>query len=86
MIIMVERFLNVQIERGTNEALVLSVETLIISVVGYFLLVWQTFQDFILRYPWIILVIVLINIFLGRWGGLRLTEYVRFRKLLNGKK
>jgi len=87
MIILVERFLNVQIERGGKEALVLSVETLVISIIGYFILVWQAFQNFIFTYPWIVLVIILINIFLGRWTGLRLSEYIRFRGLLeNGKK
>lgn len=87
MIILVERFLNVQIERGGKEALILSVETLVISIVGYFILVWHAFQNFILTYPWIVLVIILINIFLGRWTGLRLTEYIRFREIFsNGKK
>src|SRR4030065_1650384 len=83
MIILVERFLNVQIERGGKEALILSVETLIISIVGYFILVWHTFQNFILTYPWIVLVIILINILLGRWTGLRLTEYIRFREIFS---
>jgi hypothetical protein len=87
MIILVERFLAVQIERGTNEALVLSVETLLISIAGYFILVWQSLQNFILIYPWVVLFIIVINIFLGRWTGLRLTEYLRFKELFkDGKK
>jgi hypothetical protein len=87
MIILVERFLAVQIERGTQESLVLSVETLLISIAGYFILVWQTLQNFIFNYPWVILFIILINIFLGRWTGLRLTEYFRFKELFkDGKK
>ena len=87
MIILVERFLAVQIERGTQEALVLSVETLLISIAGYFILVWHVLQDFILTYPWVVLFIILINIVLGRWTGLRLTEYVRFKELFDdGKK
>lgn len=86
MIILIERFLNVQIERGTNEAAILSIETLIISIGGYFLLVWHSLQNFILTYPWIVLLIILVNVFLGRWTGLRLTEYVRFKGLLQSDK
>lgn len=83
MIILVERFVEVQIEKGYKEAALLTVETLIIAIAGYFLLIWQKFQDLILHYPGIVLLILLtLNIILGRWTGLRAVEYWRFRKLL----
>jgi len=87
MIILVERFVNAQIERGFEDAATLTLETLAISVVGYFILVWQSLQNFILHYPWIVLIIILLNLILGRWSGLRLMEYIRFREVLrHGKK
>jgi len=33
-------------------------------------------------YPWIILLSVPINIFLGKWTGLRLSEYLRFKEVI----
>lgn len=87
MIILVERFVNAQIERGADEAAKLTLETLVISIVGYFILVWKPLQAFILTYPWVVLIIILLNIILGRWSGLRLMEYIRFREVLRyGKK
>jgi len=87
MVILVERFVEVQIEKGYREAGILTLETLIIAIAGYFLLNWQNFQNFILHYPGIVLVILLVlNIILGRWAGLRLAEYWRFRKLIREKK
>lgn len=82
MITLAEKFIAVQIEKGLKTAIALSVETLIISIVGYYILRWQNLQQLVFFYPQIILAALAINIFLGRWNGLRLTEYLRFKELL----
>lgn len=81
MITLVERFVTAQIEKGILEATKLSVETLFLSVVGYFVLSWDPLREFILAYPEIILVTIILNIILGKWTGLRLSEYYRFREI-----
>jgi len=86
MIILVERFINVQIERGFSQATLLTLETLAISVFCYFLMVSQNVQNLVLHYPGIILGVILFNLIIGRWTGLRLTEYFRFRKVLKPEK
>ncbi len=86
MIILVERFINVQIERGFGTATLLTFETLAISIFCYFLLVSQGVQNFVLHYPGIILLVILFNLIIGRWTGLRLTEYFRFKQVLKPKK
>lgn len=85
MIILVERITDYQVERGTNQALILTLETLIISVVCYFLMVSDYVQNLIFTFPGIILIFILINILLGRWTGLRLTEYFRFNSIIRPK-
>jgi len=85
MIILVERFINVQIEKGFNEALILTLETLAISIFCYFLMVSREVKTFILHYPGIILIVILFNLLIGRWTGLRLTEYFRFQQILKSK-
>jgi len=85
MIILVERFTDYQIERGTRQAFILTLETLIISILAYFLMISQNVQSFILTYPGLILVFIIINLLLGRWTGLRLTEYFRFNPLIRPK-
>ncbi len=82
MITLAEKFVATQIEKGTRVALILAVETLIISTIGYFLIQSVFVTDLLLTYPlWIILLTFVINITLGKWSGLRLSEYWRFRKV-----
>lgn len=82
MITIVEKFVVTQIEKGDRTAILLAAETLVISVVGYYLASWTLLIKTIILYPWVILITIPINIILGKWDGLRLTEYVRFREIL----
>ncbi len=82
MIALVEKFVATQIEKGDRAAILLATETLFISLIGYFLARSEWLATLLLSTPWIILLTVPINIFLGRWTGLRLSEYIRFSKLL----
>lgn len=85
MITIAEKFVAVQIEKGTKTALILALETLGISLVGYALISWQSFVSFILSYPWAVLLTIPLNIILGKWTGLRLSEYIRFISVLRQK-
>lgn len=82
MITIVEKFIAVQIEKGDRTAIRLALETLIISLLGYYLASWEILLSFIARYPWAILFTIPINIALGKWTGLRLTEYFRFKEVI----
>lgn len=82
MITIVEKFVATQIEKGNKTALILAGETLIISIIGFYLASWPLLIELLVRYPLVILLTIPINIFLGKWDGLRLTEYLRFREIL----
>lgn len=87
IITLVEKFVAVQIEKGTKTASILALETLIIALVGYILMSQRTFigyniRSFVLAYPFVILLILPLNAFIGKWTGLRLNEYFRFREVL----
>ncbi|MGK2848451.1 MAG: 7TM domain-containing protein [Minisyncoccota bacterium] len=82
MITLSEKFVAVQIEKGYKTASILAVETLIISVVGYYLVSWTLLTSLLLTFPWLIFLTLLINVSLGKWTGLRITEYIRFRKII----
>jgi len=83
MITLVEKFITVQIEKGDKAAIVLALETLLISILGYYIASWSILVKFLAIYPWTVLLTIPINIALGRWTGLRLSEYWRFRKVLS---
>ncbi len=83
MIILVEKFIAAQIERGNREAIILTIETLILSIVCYWIALWPWFQSLVLGYPLLIILgAILVNILLGKWTGLRITELYRFRQVI----
>lgn len=83
MITLVEKFIAAQIERGDREAIILTLETLILSIICYWVALWPWLQSFVFSYPLLtILSTILINILLGKWTGLRLTELYRFRQVI----
>ncbi len=82
LVVIAEKFVAVQIEKGTKTALFLAVETLVVALCGYALLSSQTIQNFVFLHPFAVLLTIPANILLGRWTGLRVTEYIRFRDVL----
>ena len=79
---LVEKFVSIQTDRGIKEAMLLIVETILVSLGAYYVAEWEFLQSKIIAYPEIIFIFIFINIILGRWTGLRLFEYVRFRELI----
>ena len=84
IITLVEKFVTVQVEKGSRTAVTLAIETLIIALIGYAIMspttpIGNAVIGFILKHPLTILLIIPFNLFLGKWTGLRVTEYWRFR-------
>jgi len=83
MITLVEKFIASQIERGRKEAIILTIETLILSIICYWVAIWPWLRDLVLIYPILIITgTIIINVLLGKWTGLRISEYARFRKII----
>lgn len=60
----------------------ISFETLIISILCFLIISVEILQRLLIDNPWLIIFVLIINVFVGRYLGLRLTEYWRFRTLL----
>jgi len=82
MITLVEKFVAVQIEKGNRTALILALETLVISIIGFYIASSKILIQMIVGYPWIILLTIPINVLIGRWTGLRISEYIRFKDVI----
>ena len=82
MITLDEKFVAVQIEKGNRTALILAFETLIISIFGFYIASWELLIHLLVIHPWLIFITIPINIALGKWTGLRLSEYFRFRNVI----
>lgn len=83
LILIGENLLEVQISKGRREASKLIAESLFLAILGWFILSWDWLHQAVLAQPEMFLVLTALgNILLGRFTGLRLLEYKRFRKLL----
>lgn len=81
LILLSEKTVAVQLSRGPQEAFVITSMTLLLAIIGFLILSSETVRSFILLYPELILALVPINIIMGRYFGLRLTEFFRFSTL-----
>jgi hypothetical protein len=58
-------------------------ETLAIAIVSLAIFSIPFIQELLLNNPWILALIVLVNLLVGNYKGLRLTEFIRFRSILD---
>lgn len=80
-----EKFLSAQSEEGLKGALSGVLTTIIIAIAAYYLVVWATFTNLIMSWPELVIAPLIGLIILGRFTGLRLSEYFRFRSLFKEK-
>ncbi|EKE05019.1 MAG: hypothetical protein ACD_19C00426G0041 [uncultured bacterium] len=84
--LLVEDFTKIQLGKSFKTAITLTTQTLILSLISYLFLTYQPFQKLVLSNPEIsLLSTFVIDIILGKYLGLRVMEYWRFRKLINSK-
>lgn len=83
LILLTENFIDIQIGKSMKEAVGLTFETLIIALICSFVLQLDFLQKFVLTNPEITVVSVAVfNVLMGKYVGLRLLEYKRFKPLL----
>lgn len=88
-----EKFVSIQGDKGFKSAFYTMLETIFVAIVAYVIVGGEVdliftnikiefVRTLIFSYPELIFLFILINIALGRWTGLRLSEYIRFREIL----
>ena len=77
-----ERMAQTILEEGIWKALWVTVQTALVIVVVYEIMTLRVLQSFFLAMPELYLVLVSAGLVLGRWTGIRLLEYWRFRHLM----
>jgi hypothetical protein len=78
-----ESFISVMAKKNFRYTFFIALETLFTATISYLLISWGELQNLVMRNPLVILIPILINVYVGRFIGLRLTEYWRFRKVLS---
>lgn len=83
LILFVEQFASFLIERGVRKTFGIGLETLAVSTATFFLVSWGWLQDTVVAYPvFVIGIVILSNLILGKWTGLRFSEYARFKDII----
>lgn len=83
LILIGENLAEVQLRKTPRKALRATLETLILASLAFFVLNSLVLQRMVLLYPEAMIVLVaILDIWVGQFAGLRLLEYHRFRKLL----
>lgn len=83
VMLLTENFMETQLMRSQSEAIRLTAETLLLAIVCSFIIASPTVQKTVITHPELTLILVFVfNILIGRYSGLRLLEYVRFKNLI----
>ena len=87
MILLSEEFIRTQIVKSKKEAKKLMIGTIMLATTGALIMNSGLIQSFVLRYPgWIILIVLVSNLMIGNYSGIRLMEIKRFKGAIRQKK
>ncbi len=90
---LVEKFVATESGKGLSSSLIVMFSTILVSIIAYFLtggeinlgfatLRFNLIKNVILSLPELLLILIVLNILLGKWSGLRILERIRFREVL----
>jgi uncharacterized membrane protein YfcA len=87
IILLAEEFTRTQLVKSKNEAKNLMLGTMILAIVGAVVMNFAWVQAIVLRYPDLVVVLVLVtNLLVGNYTGIRLSEIKRFKKAIRETK
>lgn len=77
-----DRFVSNFIKKGPDAAVRLTLETLIIAILGWALMRFEPTRYFVLNNLWLIPVMIFVNYLTGNYTGMRWTEFIRFNQVI----
>ncbi|MDQ6985373.1 MAG: 7TM domain-containing protein [Candidatus Dojkabacteria bacterium] len=78
-----DQFVSLLSRKSLNHTLIVATQTLTTSVISYSIISLNATKDFALNYSLLLILgLLFINFFVGKFIGLRLTEYIRFKELI----
>ncbi len=76
-----DSLVSVQLHKTLRETIIITTVTIGLGLIGYALAVSIAVRNLIILWPEVVLLTVPVNLILGRYFGLRLSEVLRFRAL-----
>lgn len=86
MVLLTEEFTRTQLAKSKKEAKKLTIGTMVLAITGAGVMNFSAVQEAVLRYPdAVILIVLVINLLVGNYTGIRLSEIGRFKKAIREK-
>lgn len=82
-ILLSDKIVALQLERTMRSTIYITSITIMLGLLGYILLSSTFLRNIVLLYPELVLLLIPVNILIGRYFGLRLAEYFRFAPIRN---
>lgn len=83
LMLLAETFIDLQSGRSGGEARTLIIQTVGLAIITSLILGWEMVQRAVILWPeMIFLGLAIIDIFMGKYTGLRLSEYLLFRRVV----
>lgn len=87
MILLAEEFVRTQLIKSKKEAKNLMIGTIVLAMAGAMMMGFASIQSLVLRYPELVILIVLVsNLVIGNYSGIRLVEIKRFKRAIREKR
>jgi hypothetical protein len=77
-----DRVVALFLEGNLSETIQTTAVTLLLGILGFAILSWESLRSLVLVYPELILLLIPLNILIGRYFGLRVTEYIKFQPVI----
>jgi len=81
----VERFALIWEEDGLGNTVKVVIGTLFVVAAAFVVMGWEQLQIIVVTFPEVLLLVVAALLIVGKWTGMRLSEYVRFREFIFSK-
>lgn len=77
-----DSIVSVQLHKSMSETVTITSSTIALGLIGYVMATSEGIQNYLILYPELVLLVIPCNILIGRYFGLRLTEYFRFNEFV----
>ena len=85
LVLLTESFIDIQVGRSFREAVTIMSSTFLLAIFSSFVIGLDIVQRSVLLYPeLIVLGVGVVNVFMGKYVGLRLVEYIKFGSSMSG--
>jgi hypothetical protein len=73
------------VKKSLKTSIIILLSTIIVSTMGWFVITRNVISNYLFNNLWIIPVLIVVNILIGQYKGLRIKDLFRFRSIVRSK-